>query len=173
MKAAIAFVTLWIGLILQATLFEIPPMDVIHPDFVLVILVLLALFRGANLAMVFGIAIGLIQDVCYGPFIGLNAFAYGLTAYIAAAVFSQFMQKNLAIAFLTTMGLSFVHSWLTYGFMRLFELTSDSIQYAMSASLQAMMVNGVVALALYPVYRAWFTRPRRRRYDSLHAADSP
>ncbi|MBF8378747.1 rod shape-determining protein MreD [Alicyclobacillus mali] len=173
MKAAIAFASLWVGLILQATLFEIPPMNAIHPDFVLVILVLLALFRGPNLAMIFGIAIGLIQDVCYGPFIGLNAFAYGLAAYIAAAVFSQFMQKNLAIAFLTTMGLSFVHSWLTYGFMRLFELTSDSIQFALSASLQGMIVNGVLALALYPLYRSWFNRPRRRRYDSLHSADSP
>lgn len=173
MKASIAFASLWMGLILQATLFEIPPMDAIHPDFVLVILVLLALFRGANLAMMFGIAIGLIQDVCYGPFIGLNAFAYGVTAYVAAAVFGQFMQKNLAIAFLTTMGLSFVHSWLTYGFMRLFEVTSDSVQYALSASLQSMIVNGVVALALYPVYRALFNRPRRRRYHSLQNADSP
>ncbi|SIS63769.1 rod shape-determining protein MreD [Alicyclobacillus vulcanalis] len=173
MKAAVSFAMLWLGLILQATLFEIPPMNVIHPDFVLVILVLLTLFRGANLAMVFGIVIGLIQDVCYGPFIGLNAFAYGLIAYIAAAVFSQFMQKNLAIAFLTTMVLSFVHSWLTYGFMRLFELTSDSLQFALSASLQSMFVNGVVALFLYPLIRGLWSRPRRRRYDALHHADSP
>lgn len=173
MKALIAFVSLWVGLVLQATLFEIPPMDAIHPDFVLVILILLALFRGPNLAMVFGIAIGLVQDICYGPFIGLNAFAYGVTAYFAAAVFGQFMQKNLAIAFLTTMGLSFVHSWLTYGFMRLFELTSDSFQFALSASLQSMIVNGLVALVLYPLYSSLFNRPKRRRYDPMHNADSP
>ncbi|GMA55899.1 rod shape-determining protein MreD [Alicyclobacillus sacchari] len=172
MRWVMTFITLWIGLILEATVFQIPPMNAIHPDFVLVILVLVALMRGSNTAVVMAILIGLVDDVCYGSFIGLNAFAFGIVAYFAAAVFGQFLQRNLAITFFTTVALTFLHTWVTYGLMRLFQLTADPAHYALSQSLQTMIVNGVLVLLLYPVYVRLLRDRRSGRYDTRGSVDA-
>lgn len=166
MRLAGAFVAMWIGLILEATIFQIPPFDAIHPGFVLVILVLLALMRGPNTAVLFAIAIGLIQDICYGSFIGLNAFSYGVIAYFAGALFSQFLHRNLAITFLTTLVLTFFHTWITYGLTRLFDVTADRPTFVLSESLVTMMMNGILVLILYPLSIRLLTRQGYSRYDS-------
>lgn len=166
MRLAAAFLFLWLGLILEATLFQIPPINVIHPGFVLVILVLIALMRGPNTAVIFAIIIGLVQDICYGSFIGLNAFSYGIVAYFAGAVFSQFLHRNLAITFLTTLVLTFFHTWVTYGLTRLFDVTADRPPFVLSQSLIAMIINGLLVLMLYPLLTKLFTKRRNSRYDT-------
>lgn len=166
MRLTLAFVILWLGLILESTLFQIPPINIIHPGFVLVTLVLIALMRGPNTAVLFGIAIGLIQDVCFGTFIGLNAFCYGVIAYFAGALFSQFLHRNLAITFLTSMLFSFIHTWLTYGLTRLFDVTAERWPYVLSQSLVAMIINGILTLMLYPLLTKLFTPRQRSRYDA-------
>lgn len=166
MRLVAAFVLIWVGLILEATLFQIPPIDVIHPGFVLVILVLIALIRGPNTAVIFAIIIGLVQDICYGSFIGLNAFSYGVVAYFAGAVFSQFLHRNLAITFLTTMVLTFFHTWVTFGLTRLFDITADRPAFVLSQSLIAMLINGLLVLMLYPLLTKLFTRRKVSRYDT-------
>lgn len=127
--------------------------------------------RGPNAAVLFAIAIGLIQDICYGSFIGLNAFAYGVVAYFAAAVFGQFMQRNLAVTFFTTIVLTFVHLWIAYGLTRLFAVTADSPSYVLTQSMVSMMINGIVALMLYPAFVRLLARPRHSRYDMTSNAE--
>lgn len=164
MRLFLAFIALWIGLVLEATVFQIPPMNAIHPGFVLVLLVLLALIRGTSVAIVFGVFIGLIQDICYGSFIGLNAFSYGIVAYFAGAVFSQFMNRNVAITFLTTLALTFLNTWLTFGLTRLFDVTADRSTYVLSQSFIVMMMNGVLVLILYPFFNKLLIPSRKNRY---------
>lgn len=172
MRMVWAFLILWLGLIVEATVFQIPPINAIQPDFVLVILILVALMRGPNAAVLFAIAIGLIQDICYGSFIGLNAFSYGLMAYFSAAIFGQFMQRNLAVTFFTTLGLTFVHLWVTYGLTRLFEVTADPPSYVLSQVLVSMIVNGILALMLYPAITRILAPVRRSRYDTTSKTES-
>lgn len=165
MRICLSFLVTWAGLILESTLFQIPPMNAIHPGIVLVIIVLIALLQGTSVSMILAIVVGLIQDICYGSFIGLNAFSYALVAYFAGAVFSQFMNKNLAITFMTTVSLTFVHIWMTYGLTRLFEVTADRPLYVLSQSLVAMLFNGLLVLMLYPLMGKLLTPSRVRSYD--------
>lgn len=165
MRILLAFLSAWIGLILESTVFQIPPMNAIHPGFVLVIIVLIALIQGTRMSIVMAIAIGLIQDICYGSFIGLNAFSYGVVAYFAGAVFSQFLNKNLAVTFMTTLSLTFTQTWMTYGLTRLFEVTADRPVYVLSESLVAMLLNGILILMLYPIMNKLLAPDRVRSYD--------
>lgn len=172
MRNVIAFVCLWVGLIVQSTVFEIPPMSSVQPNFDVVLLVLIALTRGARPALILGIVIGFIQDVNYGAFIGLNAFAYGFVGYFAGAVFSQFIQRSVAIAFITGIVCTFVYDWLTYGMTLLFDVTSYSWHGVMSISLLQMMLNGVALLVLYPLCIRWFTNQGRNRYSDSDDASA-
>ncbi|MFB5191107.1 rod shape-determining protein MreD [Alicyclobacillus fastidiosus] len=165
MKLAITFLMLWVGLILEATLFQIPPMNVVHPGFVLVLLVLIALMRGPNTAVVMAVMIGLVEDISYGSFIGLNAFSYGLVAYFSGAVFGQFLHRNLAVTFIDTLIMTFMYTWITYGLTRLFDVTADRPMFVLQQSLITMMINGLLVLMLYPLVTKLFSQGKRNRYD--------
>lgn len=164
MRNLIAFVCLWLGLVLQSTLFEIPPFHVIHPNFILVVLVVAALTRGPRAAMVLGVLIGFIQDATFGSFLGLYAFTYGLIGYFASAAFAQFLHKNVAITFLVTITCTFVDVWVTYGMTRLFDVTTETWTSLLSTSLSLMIQNGLLLLVLFPVLTRWLSDRARTRY---------
>jgi len=164
MKNVLSFLLLWLGLIIQCTVFQIPPFNVVNPDFVLVTLIVVALIRGPKTALLCGILIGIVQDVSFGSFIGLNAFAYGVVGYFSAAAFSQFLHKNVAITFLVTVAFTFIHVWITYGMTRMFDVTAYSWRYVLSHALAQMMMNGVLLLLLYAPVKKWIQPKSQGRY---------
>ncbi|QSO45914.1 rod shape-determining protein MreD [Alicyclobacillus mengziensis] len=166
MKNVLAFVLLWIGLTLQATVLQIPPLSAIQLNFDVVLLVLVAMTRGPRVALVLGIVIGFIEDVNYGAFIGLNAFAYGFIGYLAGTILSQLISRSVVSTFLVGLGCTFIYDWLTYGMTRLFDVTSYSWVGVMTVSIEQMMLNGVLILILYPFAIRWFTTQEKRRYEA-------
>ncbi|MDQ0188320.1 rod shape-determining protein MreD [Alicyclobacillus cycloheptanicus] len=164
MRNVIAFFVLWLALIIQSTLFQIPPIRVLQPNLVLVVLMVAAMTRGPRAAMVLGVLIGLIQDVMFSSFVGLNAFTYGVIGYFAAATFSQFLQRNFSIAFMITVVFTFIQMWITFGMTRLFNVTGFSWNTVLADSLSEMIQNGIALLVFYRPLVAWFTGKPRGRY---------
>ncbi len=164
MRVAIAFFALWAGLVLESTVFQISPFSIFHPNFTLVVLVLVALARGPKSALILGVVIGLGQDVNFGQFIGLNAFTYGVVGYFAATAFMQFLHRNIAITFLITVIFTFIQVWITYGLTRMFDVTAYSGTVVMTKSLWQMIVNGIVVLLLYPWLPKWFADKAGTKY---------
>lgn len=167
MRHAVAFVVLWLGLILDSTLFQIPPINVIQPNLVLIVLMVIAALYGPRTTLIYGVAIGLVQDMDYGRFIGLNAFTYGLIAYFAAAIFRQFMHRSLALTFFLTISFTFVQQWLTYGLTRLFDVTGFKVQAVLRHTLMEMIVDGVFLLLLYPLLIRLLEKRTKRRYQDV------
>lgn len=164
MKNLVGFGLLWLGLIVQSTFFQIPPIHVIQPNFVLVVLVIIALTRGSRATLVLGIMIGFIQDVNYGSFIGLNAFAFGVIGYFASATFAQFLHRNLALTFLVSVACTFLFEWITYGMTRLFGVTAFSWHSVWPLTFGQMIVNGITLLILYPLFTKLLTTRSQVRY---------
>jgi rod shape-determining protein MreD len=164
MRNLAAFLALWLGLILESTVFQISPFNVIQPNFVLVVLVVIALVRGPKSALVFGVVIGFVQDADYGAFLGLNAFALGLVGYFAATTFAQFLHRNIAITFLVTVTCTFVFEWVTYGLTRLFDVTAYSWHGVLTLTLEEMIVNGITLLITYPLLIRILSEKTKGRY---------
>lgn len=166
MRNVLAFVLLWVGLTIQATVLQIPPLSSVHLNIDAVLLVLIALTRGPRVALILGILIGFIDDVNYGAFIGLNAFAYGFIGYLAGTILAQLISRSLVTTFLVGLVCTFVYDWLTYGMTRLFDVTSYSWVGVMSVSLEQMILGGVLILILYPFSIRWFTPQEKGRYGT-------
>ncbi|GGI96244.1 hypothetical protein GCM10010885_02360 [Alicyclobacillus cellulosilyticus] len=164
MRNVLAFAILWLALIVQSTLFQVQPLRLVQPNLVLVTLCFVALARGVRPALVLGVLIGFIQDFDYGTFVGLYAFAYGLTGYFAAAMFAQFLQRNVALTFLVAIGQTFAFDWVTYGITRLFDMTTSGWRPVLAHSLWDMLVDGICTLLLYPLLTRWFTARGGSRY---------
>lgn len=166
MRNILAFLVLWLALIIQSTVFQIPPIHNLQPNLVLVVLVMIAMTRGPRAAMLLGVLVGLIQDIEFGSFIGLSAFTYGVVGYFAAASISQFLHKSILIAFSVTIVFTFIDVWITFGMTRLFNITGFSWQSVMADSLSKMIQNGIALLILYGVLRKWFSSKETSRYVS-------
>lgn len=164
MRNIIAFVILWFALIVESTVFQIPPISIIQPNLVLVVAVMVAMTRGPKTAMLLGGLVGLIQDIEFGSFIGLGAFTYGVVGYFAAASFSQFLHKNVSIAFLVTIVFTWLQVWITFGLTRLFDVTGFTWQAVLADSLSKMIQNGIALLVLYAPLRYAFTDKSTTRY---------
>ncbi|WP_067933000.1 rod shape-determining protein MreD [Alicyclobacillus kakegawensis] len=169
MRNGIAFVLLWAALTLQATVFQIPPIDVVQPDLVIVVMVVVALTQGPKAALILGILVGLCQDVVYGAFIGLNAFTYAVIGYFAGTVFAQFLHRNVAITFLVTIFFAFINVWITYGMERLFDVTGYTAQAVLRHSLAQMIIDGITLLILYPFLVRLLVPRKRKRYPEPEA----
>ncbi len=93
MKYALLFFTAFIGIVLQDTVFNVISIAEGKPDFVLILVVFYALFRGHIHGGLLGMAFGLMEDLMTGRFIGLNAICKGLTGFIIG-LFSERLYKN-------------------------------------------------------------------------------
>jgi rod shape-determining protein MreD len=164
MRNIIAFLLLWLGLIIQSTVFQIRPLNVIQPNLVLIILVVIAATRGTRVALCLGVLIGFVQDAEFGPFLGLYAFSYGVVGYFAAATFTQFMQRNVAITFFVSVVSTFVIEWMTYGLTRMFDVTGFTWTTVVAESLRQTIENGITLLLLYPILVRICHSPTPSRY---------
>lgn len=164
MRNVIGFVLLWVGLIIQSTLFQVPPINVIQPNLVLVVLMCIAVTRGPRAALVLGVLIGFIEDADYGSFLGLNAFVYGVVGYFAAVILSQFLHKNIALTLLLSVVCTFGQEWITFGMTRLFGVTAYSWRSVMGLTIGQMIVNGITLLLLYPLLIRWLVTRHNSRY---------
>lgn len=164
MKNVLAFILLWACLLIQSTIFQITPINVIQPNFILVMLIGVALARGPKSAMFLGVLIGLVQDAVFGSFLGLNAFTYGVLGYFSGAWFAQFLHRNIAVTFLITVIATFIQQWFTFGLTRMFDATAYTWSGVMAHSLSEMIQNGLLLLLLYPAILRLFGVRTRSAY---------
>jgi rod shape-determining protein MreD len=149
MHPAILFVLLMGMTILESTIFSIPPLNAIHPQLVAVTIMLIALFRGPHLALWLGILIGLIRDIVYGTFIGMDLFALGLVGYFSGTTFRLFLRRHLVLVVLTVIAFTAVYNFVTFGISVLFAQKKADLSVVIVESIRMMIINGVATLFFY------------------------
>lgn len=90
----------WLGILLQSTIFSTYSIKGTIPDLVLIFVTFFALINGAKRATVYGFLCGLFEDLVVGRFIGMNALAKGLTAYIMGKLQGNVFKENLLVGVL-------------------------------------------------------------------------
>jgi rod shape-determining protein MreD len=149
MSVVFTFLSLFLALVLQSTLFQIPPMTTLHPDMVVVLLMYIAMIMGPWQAALYGLAIGLVEDVVFGRFIGLYAFTFALVAYFAGLIFRLFFQKSIIILLLTVLGATGVFEIITVGISGLYEVSNFTMMTVIDYTIRTMIFNGIFALFAY------------------------
>lgn len=92
----------------QSTLGVLFQIGTIKPDFVLVLVLCVALIKGENAGAVYGLTIGLLEDIVYGSFLGFNALIKFLTGYVVGYGTRDLFKGPVAL----TMGFVFVGTLL-------------------------------------------------------------
>jgi len=87
----------WLAIFLQSTIFGTYSIKGTVPDLVLIFVAFFALINGAEKGTVYGFLCGLLEDLVWGRFIGINALAKALTAYILGKLQGNVFKENLLV----------------------------------------------------------------------------
>lgn len=99
------------ALLFQATLLELIRFY-IKPDLILILVIFFALINGARPGVMFGAAAGLLQDLVFGRFLGINLIALSITALVVGHLENKVFKENLLVPILVVFLGSFFHAGL-------------------------------------------------------------
>ena len=100
-------------LLLQTTLLELIRFY-IKPDLILMLVIFFALLNGIRPGVIFGAVAGLVQDLVFGRFLGLNSLALAITALPVGYLESKVFKENLLVPILVVFLASILHAVLIY-----------------------------------------------------------
>jgi len=126
------------------------------PHFTLIILLLFSMLRSRHLGLVFGLAIGLMQDIVYAsPMLGPHAFSMAFAAY-AAGIAANRIKMNITLTFFVVSFCLLVYDFTIFSIYYLFRITpmayGDLVTQLLTPSL---LFNLLFAVLIYVPARKW------------------
>ena len=143
--ALLMFCTIMASIVIQTSLLPVFIRPSFKPDLLLVIMVFVALRgsfeSGAPLAWI----LGMLNDVCSGLFLGLNAATFLISFLVIKSVSDRLYAESSFLFVLTVVGVTFFNFALNLFLLALFT-TSPGIVYSMLSDLfPRLLVNAFIA----------------------------
>lgn len=169
MKAAGVILAVAAALALQTTLARFVVRGPVALDFVLVVVVYVALTEGPSAGLMSGAVAGLIQDALSTSLIGIGGLAKTVVGFLAGIVGTQFIVVHTLPRFVVFFAATVVHAVVFMGLYAVLDLRHFGTPYAAVAGQAAgNALVGVVAFQLVELLpgaverrRAAKSRPRR------------
>lgn len=132
--------------------FHLQAKTMINPHLTLIAIVMISLYLGSKIGLIYGLVFGLLFDLVSGSIMGLFLFAYALIGNLLGLLL-HLLQRNIWLI-LTAVGVSslFLDS-ISFGFFRMFQFTSQDWVYVMFREvLPNCLFNTLLAIVLYPLF---------------------
>lgn len=148
------------------------PLEWLHrvvPHFVFVFVLFASLYAGRHVALMLGIAFGMLQDIVfYGQLLGVHSFTMGLCGYLLGLMLEFKRVPMLTALSVIGMGCLLLDT-LTFLIYTVFKINSLPYVWALSNHiLPSLFLQLLFALACYVPARRWFEQafPRKNREES-------
>lgn len=151
MRTGVLFLLAFLGIVMKDTVFNALSVAGGKPDFVLVLVVFYAIFCGHERGGLMGVALGLMEDLMTGRFIGVNAICKGLIGYGIGFSRHHLMKNNFVIPILMVFMATFVNAIL-YGSFSV--LIGSHLHFG--RLLLATVPNVIYNICFAPVFYAGF-----------------
>lgn len=131
----------------------------VAPDIPLILTVLLGLSRGPEVGCLSGFAVGLLQDVAGGGFVGAQALTKALAGFAAGLIGERLWVADPLVQVPGLVLLTFVEGLARYGLLQLFHFPAPFGELMLHVVLPQALYNGflgaavVLALALAEAWR--------------------
>lgn len=166
MKALRLTAALVVALTLQTTLAHTVMGNRTIIDLVLILVIFVALGRGAVAGLLFGSLAGLCQDALSGGILGVGGLAKSVVGAAVGALATQFIITNPLPRFVAFFGGSVVHAACFLGILAL--ITPGRVGYPWAGVLTQATVNAVTGLVVFAAVERFPEAVRRRRLRRTH-----
>jgi rod shape-determining protein MreD len=154
MKGFYLVVTVFVFLLMQVVVADRVALGSVAPDFLVLMVAIFSLFRGAVRGSVFGFVVGFLQDLANPGYLGLNALTKSILGYGVGKVGAKTVPDNFPFVFVLFMGVSFGHDviyllvyhWPNVG-SALTAIFVTALPSAAYTALFAVITNKVLAMA--------------------------
>ena len=116
MKGFFLFLAAFLGIVLRDTVFNGLSVAGGKPEFVLILVVFFAIFRGSVQGGLMGVALGLLEDLMTGRFIGINAICKGLLGYLVGVSERNLYKNNFFVPIAAILAATFLNTVFYYLF---------------------------------------------------------
>ncbi len=164
MKAAGVLLAIAVALALQTTLARVVIRGTVAVDFVLVVVVYVALTSGPVTGLLSGVCAGLIQDALSSGVIGIGGLAKTIVGFLTGIVGTQFIVVQPLPRFVVFFGATVLHAVVFIGLYLLLGLRQFGWPYAaVGGQAVGNAVVGVVAFQLVELLPGAVERRRMSR----------
>ena len=160
MKVFLLFIAGFFAVLLQNTVFNVLAVAGGKPDFILILVVFFAIFRGPVQGGALGIGLGLLEDLMVGRFIGINALCKGIIGYLAGTVEKRLYKDNFFVPMLALAVATFAQT-LLYWF---FSCLIGSI-VGLDKVLLIAIPDSVYNMCFAPIIYAFFYRVSQKNRE--------
>jgi len=154
-------VLVFINFVLQSSLFPEIAILGVTPDTALVLIVSYAILRGDIEGALFGLFVGLMQDISSGMFIGIFAMLGFVTGYICGKPFRDFFKDNYFLSFIIVVIASLAYQFVLYVTTILFTGQLEFWHYARTIILPKTIYTASLSIPLYSFLHLINTRVER------------
>jgi rod shape-determining protein MreD len=138
-------------LVLQGSLFPLLWPLAYQPDPLLVLVISLSILLGEKRGSLVGLAAGLLQDILFGPALGLYGLSKAATAFLAGFAAREIYKDQIIGPLILTFILTVMHEFMVFAMINLFFYVNTSWEFFASPLLLKSFGNIAFLFILYPV----------------------
>lgn len=151
------FITAGIVLVcflMQTTIFQHIALAGMVPNLILIVVVAYGYMRGKSEGIYVGFASGLLIDLLYNDFIGLNALLYVLIGYVAGICNEIYYRDEVSVPIIFIAISDFIFNFGYYVFQFLLRGRLDIFYYIWRTILPEMVYTVLISVFLYQLLHA-------------------
>lgn len=158
----IVFMFLFLAFLLQMALAPNISLGKVIPDFVLVLVISVAIVEGSRFGSVIGFAGGFLADLLSGGILGIYAFSKTIVGYMVGNVVTMINPEGRYVPALAALLGSVVHLGLVMAITYIFGIVRDFNLFRVNILIQPFY-NTFWMILIFPVIRTVLTKERSFR----------
>jgi len=151
----VLFFAAFLGIVLRDTVFNGLSVAGGKPDFVLILVIFFAIFQGSTSGGFMGVALGLLEDLLTGRFIGVNALCKGFLGYLAGVSERNLYKNNFFVPMVAVFLATFLNALLYYLFSVLIG-SNVGLEKLLFSSIPDAIYNMCFSPVFYAVFYHFF-----------------
>lgn len=151
-----------INFFLQSSILPYIGIGGVVPNTAILIIIIIALFKGKYYGGFLGLIIGIIQDIVFSPVIGVNAFIYFFAGYLVGLAESNLTKENAVIPFIFSILGIVYYNFLYYGFMFFLSRSVPFNSFAKDIFLIEIIYSAIFSIPIYKIFSKLFVTPSIR-----------
>lgn len=147
----VAFLLILLSFTFQTTVFQWISFGGIVPNVLIILTATYGIMRGDRIGLIMGFFCGLLSDVFFGTFIGLNAIIFMYIGYINGKFHQVFYEEDVKLPLVLIFASDIVYGFSYYSIMFLLRSRFNFSFYFMNIILPEVIYTILATLVIYPI----------------------
>ncbi|MBI5207174.1 MAG: rod shape-determining protein MreD [Candidatus Firestonebacteria bacterium] len=149
------FTLIIIGILIQASVFNLLTIENVKPDILLVIVICISLIYGAEQGMLFGFLSGLSEDILLGGILGMNAFVKTIIGFFIGISNEKLFGVSTTTQIIITFFATVLEGGIVYLILSIFQYNVSAFGNFLYVIFLSAFYNILLVIIIFPKINKW------------------